>query len=193
MKNVSIVGLGALGSHLVMLARNWDVRFNLIDFDRVGAKNLQSQFHSGLGKGKNKATALGAAMQGMWQRRTYAYPVKLDGGNALQLLGESDLIIDCTDNLAARKVIQDFVKTYPKIACLHGCLSADGTLARVVWTEHFRPDPEGEEGQATCEDGENLPFHAMAGGLIAHVAQKYLDMGEKKSWQLTPSSLVRVM
>lgn len=192
MKNVSIVGLGALGSHLVLLARNWDARFNLIDFDRVEAKNLQSQFHSGLGKGKNKATALGAAMQGMWQRRTYAYPVKLDGGNALQLLGESDLIIDCTDNLAARKVIQDFVKTYPKIACLHGCLSADGTLARVVWTEHFQPDPEGEEGQATCEDGENLGFHAMAGAVLQFSAALFLKTGVKQSFQLTPTSIIRL-
>jgi molybdopterin-guanine dinucleotide biosynthesis protein A len=62
----------------------------------------------------------------------------------------------------------------------------------VIWTEHFTPDAEGAEGEATCEDGQNLPFHALAGALIAQAAQKFLETGKKESWQLTPSSLIRI-
>lgn len=192
MKNITIVGLGALGSHVVLLARNWDARLNLIDFDKVEAKNTQAQFHSMMGKGKTKTKSLGDAMQGLWQRRTYAYPVKLTGENALQLLGESDLIIDCTDNYEARRVIKDFVKAYPKIDCIHGCLSAAGDLARIIWTEYFIADKEGSEGQATCEDGENLPFHAMAASVLAFSVQFFFKTKQKKCFQLTPWAITRL-
>lgn len=189
MKTVTIVGLGALGSHLVLLSRNWDVRLNLIDFDRVDSKNIQSQFHTEMAKG-NKAQSLTNTMMGLFKRRCYAYPVKLDQGNVEELLDNMDLVIDCTDNLKARKLIQKSCKGARP--CLHGCLSADGTLARIVWTEHFNPDPEGEEGQATCEDGENLGFHAAVAARLEYTARLFLKLKVKQSWQLTPTSLVRI-
>jgi len=55
-----------------------------------------------------------------------------------------------------------------------------------------RPDPEGEEGQATCEDGENLGFHAMAGAVLQFSAAMFLKTGVKQSFQLTPTSLIRL-
>lgn len=196
MKTVTIVGAGALGSHLVLFARNWDVNLRVIDFDRVESKNMQSQFHTKLGHGKGKVLALQAAMMGLFHCRLNPFPVKLVENNSGQLLSDADLVIDCTDNFAARTVIKEAVEDIRDVhgtpECLHGCLSADGTLARVVWTEHFTADSEGGEGEATCEDGANLPFHAMAGALIANVAQRFLESGEKKSWQLTPSSLIRI-
>jgi hypothetical protein len=76
--------------------------------------------------------------------------------------------------------------------CLHGCLSADGALARVVWTEHFTPDAEGEEGQATCEDGENLGFHAMVGAVLEHAARLFLKTKVKQSWLMTHTAIARI-
>jgi hypothetical protein len=130
-------------------------------------------------------------MQGMFGLKISAMTAKLEFNNRVPLLSEANLIIDCTDNFKARNLIKEFCDE-TGIECLHGCLSADGTLARAVWSEHFTPDAEGGEGEATCEDGQNLPFHGLAGALIAQVAQKFIGSGEKKSWQLTPSSLVRI-
>jgi hypothetical protein len=192
MKKVSIIGVGALGSHLLLFARNWEVELGVVDFDRIESKNIQSQFHTKMGQGKNKAKALQQAMHGLFGVKIAAGTAKLADNNAGQVLGAPDLVVDCTDNIAARSIIQTYVEA-PVVECLHGCLSADGTLARAVWTEHFTPDKEGGEGEATCEDGANLPFHAMAGALLASVAQRFLETGEKKSWQLTPSSLIRIM
>jgi hypothetical protein len=189
MKRVVIVGVGALGSHVLLFARNWDVELCIVDFDKVESKNIQSQFHTELGKGRNKAKALQLAMQGMYRRSIDALPVKLEEGNVGSVLDNASLIIDCTDNAATRQLIQ--VHAGASIPCLHGCLSADGTLARAVWTEHFNVD-SGGAGAATCEDGQNLPFHAMAAGMIAFAAQWYLDKGVRQSWMLTPSSLVRI-
>ena len=201
---VCVVGVGALGSHVALFARNWDVALYIIDFDKVEAKNVQSQFHTAMGLRRNKALAFQQTMQGLYQRDVKATSAKLSKDNVQQLLGPNGLVIDCTDNAEARTLIQchcgvitaDLTTDPAKplesaIPCLHGCLSADGSLARAVWTEHFTVDGGGDGG-ATCEDGQNLPFHGMAGGLIAQVAQRFLETGEKKSWQLTASSLLRI-
>ncbi len=191
MKTVVVVGAGALGSHLVLLARNWEVNVQVVDFDRVEAKNIQSQFHTKMGNGKNKAKALQALMNGLFGLKVAAKTAKVVDNNQRELLGGADLIIDCTDNFAAREIIQGFAREH-EVACLHGCLSAEGDLARVVWTEHFTADAEGEEGEATCEDGRNLAFHALAAAMIAQVAQKFLEEDTKQSWQVTPFTVVRL-
>jgi hypothetical protein len=204
MKKVIIVGAGALGSHVVLCARNWEVDLALIDFDRTEAKNVQSQFHTEMGRGKNKARAIQAAMLSLYKVKLDAITSKLERSNHEVLLARADLVIDCTDNFEARNLIQGFCcrcvadmtadpsKPFESIvACLHGCLSADGTVARAVWTEYFKPDAGGN-GAATCEDGANLPFHVLAGAMIAQVAQHFLNTGVKQSWQLTPFSLIRL-
>lgn len=180
-----------MGSHLVLLGRNWPVNIRVIDFDRIEGKNVQSQFHTKMGQGKNKAKALQQAMQGMFKLQIQAMSCKLMGNNQVPLLSESDLIVDCTDNFKARDIIQEYCADIA-LPCLHGCLSADGTFARAVWTEHFKPDEEGEEGEATCEDGENLPFHVLASAMIAQVVQKFLVSGVKESYQMTPYTVVRL-
>jgi len=191
MTAVTIVGVGALGSHLALFGRNWPVNLRVIDFDRVENKNIQAQFHTKMGQGKNKAHALQAAMQGLYKRRIETVPHKLVDGNAYVLLRDQDLIIDCTDNFSARELIQSYC-TVKEIPCLHCCLSADGTLARIVWTEHFVPDRETVLGEVTCEDGQNLPFHAQASAMAAQVVQGYLENSIRHSWQLTPYNVVRL-
>mgnify|MGYP003642594756 CR=1 FL=1 len=191
MKTVTIIGVGALGSHVLFFARNWKVAFNLIDFDRVEQKNTQSQVHTRMSLRRNKALSMAQAMQGMFGLRVGAVPHKLTALNKEALLQGSSLLIDCTDNIAARQVIQSASAEYD-IPCLHGSLSAAGDFSRVVWTEHFRPDAEGAEGQATCEDGEQLPFFAIAGGHLAQEAQRFLTTGKKRSFQITPNSVLRL-
>lgn len=189
--NVVIVGLGALGSHVMLLGRNWKANFTLVDFDRVEMKNTQAQFHTKMGLRQNKALALAKTLQGLYGMKVKAIPHKLTEDNAETLLRGSSLVIDCTDNIEARGLIQGTCKRYD-IPCLHGCLSADGNFMRAVWTENFVPDAESFEGEVTCEDGENLPFHAMAAGSIATVAQRFLVDGVKESWQLIPGAFVRL-
>jgi len=190
-KRVVVVGIGALGSHTILAARNWGETLAVVDFDRVEAKNTQSQFHTRMGKGKNKGLALNDALRSLFGRTLDVFPVKLNKGNQVELLGGASLVIDCTDNFEVRNIIQTICVSWGA-ACLHGCLSADGTLARIVWTENFVPDGEGDVSGATCEDGENLPFHMMAGSMIARVAQEFLKSGKKQSWQITPYSMVRI-
>jgi len=191
MGQMVIIGAGALGSHLALFARNFECDLRVVDFDRIEAKNVQAQFHSKMGLRKNKAQALQQSLQGLFGRKINAVSHKLTGDNRVQLLGDADLVVDCTDNFAARRLIQDTCQAWD-IPCLHGCLSADGTLARVVWTDHFTADQEGQEGEATCEDGQQLPFFAMAGAQLAVVVQRFLEDGKKISLQIMPTGTVRL-
>ena len=191
MKNVTIVGVGALGSHLALALRN-AAALKLCDFDRVEAKNILSQFHTNMGRGKNKAVALQATLLGLYGVVATAVPYRVVETNAAAVLGGSDLIVDCTDNYAARITIGD-VATVSGIPCLHGGLSADGTFGRIMWAEHFTPDAEGVVGQATCEDGENLPFHLAVASQMALTVQAFLKSGAKRSYQMTPTSLLRLV
>jgi molybdopterin/thiamine biosynthesis adenylyltransferase len=190
-RTVVIVGAGALGSHLLLFARNWDAELKAVDFDIIENKNTLAQFHTKMSLRRNKAQALQQAFQGMFGVRIQAVPHRLTADNAEQILGGADLVIDCTDNAEVRRVIQAFVRKN-SVPCLHGALSGDGTFARAVWDEHFKEDEEGQEGQATCEDGQRLPFFAMAGAQIAVIAQMFLEDGKRASVQITPTGTMRL-
>jgi len=191
MKQVIIVGIGALGSHVALFSRNWKAKIKLVDFDKVEQKNTQAQFHSRMSLRQNKALALKQAMQGLFGIKVEAVPHKLTADNADTLLAGADLVIDCTDNIAARLDIQKLVRAQG-IPCIHGALSADGQFGRVVWDKDFVADAEGAEGEATCEDGEQLPFFGMAGSIVVQAAESFLKTGERRSYQLQPGIITRV-
>jgi len=191
-RKVVIVGAGALGSHVLLLARNWDCELTLVDFDKVEQKNTQAQMHTRMSLRRNKAQAMQQAMQGMWGLKVNAIPHRLTKDNFRQLLDGAFLVIDCTDNIEARLVLKAAKVALPSLEILHGALSAGGDFARVMWTEHFAPDAEGEQGQATCEDGENLHFHALAAAHMTREAQSFLAGGKKASWQITPISVLKI-
>ena len=190
-QTVVIVGAGALGSHLTLFARNWDCILKVVDFDHIETKNIQAQFHTKMGLRRNKTQALKQSLQGLFGVKIEAVPHKLTADNSGQILGGAALVIDCTDNAEARRVIQAEVRK-SGIPCLHGALSGDGAFARAVWDKHFKEDEEGAEGQATCEDGQQLPFFAMAGAQIAVAAQMFLEDGKCVSLQITPTGTMRL-
>jgi molybdopterin/thiamine biosynthesis adenylyltransferase len=183
MKIVTVVGVGALGSHVAQFMRNV-ARLRLVDFDRLEFKNTLSQFHGKPGIGKTKLVALDQVMNLLWGIRPLSKSVKLSDLNADTLLNESDLVIDCTDNAEARLCIQAWARR-TDTPCLHGALAADGALGIVIWDKHFIPD-KGVEGAVTCEGGEHLPFIAMVSGYIARVAQIFLVSGKQLGFQVLP-------
>lgn len=190
-RRVIIIGVGALGSHLLLLSRNLPARFTVVDFDRVERKNTLSQFHSRMGVGRNKAAALQQAMQGLFGLRIQPVPHRLTADNAAALLSGIDLVVDCVDNAETRTLIQAHVRA-EGIPCLHGALAADGSYARIMWDEVFTVDGDGEPGQATCEDGEHLPFIAMVAARMAMAVQGFLAEGIRGSVHLHPGGMILV-
>lgn len=182
---IVVVGVGALGSHLVLAIRNLKANVVVVDFDRIETKNVMSQFHTAMSVGKNKAVALKEAMNGLFKVKLEAVPNRLTTDNVAQLLGGADLVVDCLDNAASRQVIQDFVRARG-IPCLHGALDPDGQFGRSCWDEMFVIDHEGTAGAATCEDGRHLPFIMRASSYLADSVQKFVEKGKRVGYQVHP-------
>lgn len=186
---VVVVGVGALGSHVVQLGRSLPVQWKVIDFDRIEAKNVLAQFHTRMGVGKNKAQALQQAMQGMFGVKIDAVPHRLSADNSEVLLGDADLVVDCLDNAEARTLVQQFVRARG-IACVHGALAPGGELGRVVWDHLFVIDSEDTPGQQTCEGGEHLAFIAQTAATLAQAIAIYVGDRRQISTQLLPTQSI---
>lgn len=210
MKNITVVGVGALGSHFVQFIRSEDVAMRIIDFDRVASKNTMSQFHPKTSVSRPKVLSMQGTMNLLWGTKLTTTPHKLTRDNATQLLSGADLIVDCLDNAEARRIIQDFVRIPSAIdlkikvdpsftaigtsaftPCLHGAVDADGSFGRVIWDEKFIIDSGSPPGTPTCEDGANLPFIVSVSAFMARAAQRFLREGQKVGFQVTPSGVIQ--
>lgn len=187
--NVAIVGVGALGSHLVPLLRNEDVRLTVIDFDRVELKNVSSQFHSKGSLRRKKVESIAKLVEFCFGFSILTNPNKLTADNIEQILRGTNLIVDCLDNAEGRLLVQKYAKDN-NIPCVHGGLAANGEFGQIRWTEHFTPDVA-PEGAATCEDGDFLPFVSLVSSFFALTIQEFLRHGRKIGFLITPSGAKR--
>jgi adenylyltransferase/sulfurtransferase len=105
-----IVGAGGLGCPaLLYLAAAGVGRVAVIDPDVVDLTNLQRQIaHRTADIGRNKAESAADAARALNPTvEVVAVPTRLEAGNALELLRDYDVVLDCTDNFAARYVVND--------------------------------------------------------------------------------------
>ncbi len=186
MNTIVVVGVGALGSHVVMLLRNLGLRIRVIDFDRVERKNVMSQFHATPSVGKPKVMGLAQSMKFLFGTKLDTIPHRLTKDNVCTLLTDAKLVIDCLDNAESRHIVQEHIRHHA-LPCLHGALAADGSFGRIVWDDDFAIDAETSEGAATCEDGEHLPFIVMTAAYMAKAAQTYLEHNRKVGFHVHPA------
>jgi molybdopterin/thiamine biosynthesis adenylyltransferase len=188
---VCIIGAGALGSHLVQFLRNEKAAIKIIDFDVVEQKNVLSQFHGKPGVGKKKVAALQQTMDFLFKRPLSVINNKLVAENIDVLLKGATLIVDCLDNGASRKLVQDYVRKH-NVPCIHGALAPGGAFGRVVWDDAFVIDSEVGAGAATCEDGEFLPFIALTAAYMARSVQIFLRDKRKVGFSISPAGSVAI-
>lgn len=172
-------GVGALGSTAAVLCRNLEATLAFVDFDRVESKNVLAQAFVKPSIGKNKADALKLQMLNFYGLKTEAFGVRLGEDNAAALLGAADLIVDCFDNAASRRVLSTFARGAGK-PLVHAALSGDGTFGLVRWDERFVPDAEDAAGQATCEGGEHLPLIGLLAAALARTLQDFVKSGVRR-------------
>jgi hypothetical protein len=180
MRQIVFCGVGALGSSAAVACRNLkEAKLVFVDFDRVESKNLLAQAYVKQSVGKNKAQALKLQLANFYGVKAEAKSVRLEASNVDALCGDADLLVDCFDNAASRELLSAFAKEHDK-PLVHAAISVDGTFGVVRWDERFAPDAEDEEGQATCEGGEHLPFIGLVGASLARAIQDFLNAGTKR-------------
>jgi molybdopterin-synthase adenylyltransferase len=182
MKTITIVGVGALGSHAAQFLRNVG-KLRVVDFDRVEQQNVLSQFHARSSLGRAKVVALQQTLSFLFGTKIEAVPHKLVDENAAELLARADLVLECLDNAAARSAVQRYAGAHG-VPCLHGALSGDGSFGQVIWDEEFTPDREPSARTATCEDGAHLPLIGLVAAYLARSAQEFLATGRKLAFSV---------
>lgn len=183
---IIICGGGALGSHALFIGRDLGHELAVVDFDRVETKNLASQWFVKQMVGKNKATALKMQLFNFYGIRLQDYPVRLTELNVETILSEYDLIVDCFDNAASRRLVQGFAREHD-VSCLHAGLAAGGAFGSVRWDRHFAIDDEDVPGQATCDGGGFLPIILRMGSALATSMREYLAGGTELNWNVSPA------
>ena len=107
---VLIVGAGGLGSPLgLYLAAAGIGTLGLVDFDEIDETNLQRQVlygQSDVGRAK-----LEVAIERLTEINPFirinAHPARLDSGNAMEIVGDYDVVVDGSDNFPTRYLVND--------------------------------------------------------------------------------------
>src|SRR5215510_2357054 len=100
---VTVVGMGALGSHFLLFARSF-AELKGIDDGRVKGKSPLAQFHAKTQVDRSKAQSIQQTLQFLFGTKVSVVPHRLVVDNVQQLLADSDLLVDCLDNGSSREL-----------------------------------------------------------------------------------------
>lgn len=162
---VLVVGAGGLGSPVLLYLSAAGIgTIGIVDADDVDISNLQRQvIYSTENLGEKKVYAAEKVVKKLNPLvSVQTYPVKLTSENALSIISHYDIVVDGTDNFAARYLINDAcvlsdkVLVYGSILKFEGHLSVfnlkkeDGTRSN-NYRDVF-PDPPSPETVPNCEE-----------------------------------------
>ena len=174
--SVVVVGVGGLGTAAaVYLAAAGVGRIRLVDGDTVEMSNLQRQFlfrEADIGRRKVEVAAE-RLRQVNPNVEIVAHDKRLDSGNAMKVIRDYEVVIDATDNLPSRYLINDACVLRGKPDVYASALGFDGQ-ASVFFAllgpcyRCLSPDPPRPESVKSCEDAGVLGvLPAVMGGIQA--------------------------
>lgn len=154
--SVLVVGAGGLGCPVgLYLAAAGVGHLGVLDYDVVEVSNLHRQVaHSEAARGLSKVTSLATTLHALNSTiRISEHNRLLDSTCAMDIINGYDIIVDATDNVATRYLLNDCVALLqrhhpsqaPKALVSGAALGLEGQLTTYCW----RPDaPAVEEGAA---------------------------------------------
>ncbi|ORY44786.1 hypothetical protein BCR33DRAFT_679299, partial [Rhizoclosmatium globosum] len=158
---VLIVGAGGLGSPSALyLAAAGIGKLGILDYDEVEASNLQRQvIHSESTLGIPKSESAKAAVDRLTSFcECVSHNIVLDSTNAMDIIDKYDVVLDCTDNVATRYLLNDACVILKKVLVSGSALRMDGQLT--VYNHNdgpcYRcifPNPPPPETVTNCSDG----------------------------------------
>ena len=171
---VLVVGAGGLGSPaLLYLAAAGVGTIGVVDDDVVETSNLQRQVVHGVGDvGRAKTASAADTLAEVNPLVTVVrHDLRLDSGNALELIGGYDLVLDGTDNFATRYLVNDACVLLGKPHVWGSIYRFDGQVS-VWWAEHgpcYRcvfPEPPPPGMVPSCAEGGVLGVLCAAIGSV---------------------------
>lgn len=187
MKQITIYGLGAIGSNLlVQLAKTFpDYKFSGVDYDKVEDRNIRTQAYFLEHVGLHKVNAMKVVLARYFKSIKY-YPVNRKVESNLQPIG-SDLIIDCFDNSKSRK----FLSGIKGHNVLHVGFSPQYS-AECIWDEDYDVPGDVDPAQADiCSMTDAVPFIHFVVNAVALNISHWLETGEKKNFIVTNKNKIK--
>ncbi|MBU1975657.1 MAG: HesA/MoeB/ThiF family protein [Nanoarchaeota archaeon] len=198
---VSIIGLGALGGIVsTIMARAGVGQIQLIDGDLVEFVNLHRQFlYNEDDVGQAKALCAKKNLEKINSDIKISYDILEVGPNNIDnVLKKKDLILNCTDNLYARFVINDYCRK-KKLKWVNA--SAVRDIGCVMNFYHDKNSPcyrclyENKSNELSCENSGVLnTLTTMVGAIQANEALKILlgKTPEKDMIRITLDSIDKI-
>jgi len=159
--SVLVVGAGGLGCPAgVFLAAAGVGRIGIVDYDQVEISNLHRQIaHSEDKIDVAKAESLSQACRRLNSScKTEAIQAQISSANAMELISGYDVILDCTDNVASRYLLNDACVLNNKPLVSGSALRWEGQLtvynhASGPCYRCIFPNPPPPETVTNCSDG----------------------------------------
>jgi len=182
--SVLVVGAGGLGVPVLQYLAGAGVgRLGIVDGDKLEPSNLHRQTWYALAEcGRDKAVLAAARVRALNPEvRVESHALRLDAGNAAQLVRDYDLVLDCTDNFGSKFLLNDVALRTGKPVLFASVYQYEGQLQlvagddtspclRCVWPEATR---DGIVGNC-AEAGVLGPVPGVFGSLQALEALKLL-------------------
>lgn len=185
MKSVTVFGLGAIGSNLlVQLAKQYpDIEYTGIDFDSVEERNVRTQAYFLEHVGMKKAQAMRVVLARYLRRPKY-HPV-LAKVQTLERNHQADqLYIDCFDNSESRRLIGGR-------QALHLGFSPEYS-AEFMWDdEDYEVAGDVRKGADICSMSDAIPFiHAFV-NLSCLEISRWMETGERRNFAVTAKTQIK--
>ena len=157
-------------------------RLELVDHDEVELTNLHRQVGHTQGRlGVNKAVSLAHSVKELnTEVEVVTHQTVLDSSNALSLLSQVDVVMDCSDNVATRYLLSDASVLLDKPLVSGSALRWEGQLTVYNYRggptyRCLYPSPPPPDTVTNCSDGGVLgPVVGVIGSLQALEAVKIL-------------------
>ncbi|XP_064622456.1 adenylyltransferase and sulfurtransferase MOCS3-like [Lineus longissimus] len=159
--SVLIVGAGGLGCPCALyLAAGGIGRIGFVDYDEVELGNLHRQvLHTEERIGISKSTSAATACNQLNSDIKYMpYHLQLDSTNAIGLISQYDIIVDATDNVATRYLLNDACVLAKKPLVSGSALRLEGQLTVYNYLNGpcyrcLYPKPPPPKMVTNCSDG----------------------------------------
>jgi molybdopterin-synthase adenylyltransferase len=197
--SVLVVGAGGLGCPALSYLAGAGVGvLGVADGDQIALSNLHRQtIYTALDIGRPKAQVAASRVQQLNPGVAVRVLPALTPENAAELLDGVDLLLDCTDNFAARYLINDACVAAGKPWIWGAAGGTEGMLSVFGPSSTLRdlfPDPSGSaagEGESCDEIGVLGPLLGVIGSLMAAEALKILGgVGQKLQGHLLTYDLM---
>ncbi|MEM4637903.1 MAG: ThiF family adenylyltransferase [Candidatus Woesearchaeota archaeon] len=178
-KKIIIIGAGGLGCTVAGLLARMNIRFTIVDDDIVDDTNLERQIL--FNKNDLLKKKVNVIKEKLKEFSTInAIDKRLNEKNIKEIIENPDLVIDCTDNIETRKIINKYCVKNNISWIYSGAVGEIGTIYLIKDNACFECINQNKDGETSCEIGVMNSIVTIIGAWTVNIALQYLIEGKSE-------------